>query len=124
MHGEEGRFGVGSRSQGKGGQPVFDEAELRRMSPKERAKLMQALACLDMPRLANAVSSRRLRLFLIVTIVCCVGLAAWIGVLAVTLPRFYRAGDWRRAWGGFDLAELAAFAATAWAAWRGREVRS
>src|SRR3984885_2363821 len=92
------------------------------MSPKERARLMQALACLDMPRPANAGSPRRRRLFLIVTIVCCVGLAAWIGVLAVTLPRFYRAGDWRGAWVGFDLAELAAFAATAWAAWRGRQV--
>jgi hypothetical protein len=101
---------------------VFDEAELRQMSPRERAKLMQALAVLDMPRLANAGSNRRRRLFLIATIVCCVVLAAWIGVLAVTLPPFYRAGDWRGAWVGFDLAELAAFAATAWAAWRGRQV--
>ena len=101
---------------------MFDEAELRRMSPKERAKLMQALAVLDMPRLANAGSPRRRRLFLIATIVCCVVLAAWIGVLAVSLPRFYRAGDWRGAWVGFDLAELFAFAATAWAAWRGRQV--
>jgi hypothetical protein len=92
---------------------VFDEAELRRMSPKERARLMQALACLDMPRLATPGSPRRRRWFLIGTIVCCVGLAAWIGVLAVTLPRFYRAGDWRGAWVGFDLAELIAFAATA-----------
>ena len=65
---------------------------------------------------------RRRRLFLLGTIVCCVVLAAWIGVLAVTLPQVYRAGDWRGAWVGFDLAELAAFAATAWAAWRGRQV--
>ncbi len=101
---------------------MFDEAELRRMSPKERAKLMQMLAVMDMPQLANAGSQRRRRWFLIVTIVCCVALAAWIGVLAVSLPRFYRAGDWRGAWVGFDLAELAAFAATAWAAWRGRQV--
>jgi hypothetical protein len=101
---------------------LFDEAELRRMSPKERARLMQVLACLDMPRLATAGNPRRRRLFLIGTIVCCVGLAAWIGILAVTLPRFYRAGAWRGAWVGFDLAELAAFIATAWAAWRGRQV--
>jgi hypothetical protein len=100
---------------------VFDEAELRQMSPRERAKLMQALAVLDMPRLANAGNNQRRRWFLISTIACCVILAAWIGVLAVTLPRFYRAGDWRGAWVGFDLAELAAFAATAWAAWRGRQ---
>jgi hypothetical protein len=101
---------------------LFDEAELKRMSPKERARLMQALAVLDMPRLMPAGSQRRRRWFLIVTIVCCVVLAAWIGVLAVTLPRYYRSGDWRGAWVGFDLAELAAFAATAWAAWRGRQV--
>jgi hypothetical protein len=101
---------------------LFDEAELKRMSPKERARLMQALAVLDMPRLMPAGSHRRRRWFLIATIVCCVVLAAWIGVLAVTLPRYYRSGDWRGAWVGFDLAELAAFAATAWAAWRGRQI--
>jgi hypothetical protein len=101
---------------------VFDEDELRRMSPKERAKLRQVLAVLDMPQLAAPGHLRRRRLFLLGTIVCCVALAAWIGVLAVTLPRYYRAGGWRGAWVGFDLAELAAFAATAWAAWRGRQV--
>ena len=100
---------------------MFDEAELRRMSPKERAKLMQALAVIDMPRLSSPGSTRRRRLFLLGTIACCVVLAVWIGVLAVTLPRYYRAGGWRGAWVGFDAAELAAFAATAWAAWRGRQ---
>ena len=53
---------------------------------------------------------------------CCVALACWIGVLAVQLPRYYRAGDWRGAWVGFDLALLATFAVTAWAAWRRRQV--
>jgi hypothetical protein len=101
---------------------VFDEAELKRMSPKERARLMRMLAAMDMPRLANRGNPRRRKLFLLGTIVCCVVLAAWIGVLAVTLPRYYRAGDWRGAWVGFDLAELAAFVATAWAAWRGRQL--
>jgi hypothetical protein len=106
----------------EGGQPVFDEAELRRMTAKERAKLMRVLAAMDMPRLMPGGSHRRRRFFLLGTIACCLVLAAWIGVLAVTLPRFYRSGDWRGAWVGFDLAELIAFAATAWAAWRGRQV--
>ena len=101
---------------------MFDEAELRRMTPGERARLMQALAVLDMPRLSSPGSARRRKLFLLGTIVCCAALAAWIGVLAVTLPHYYRAGDWRGAWVGFDLALLAAFATTAWAAWRGRQV--
>jgi hypothetical protein len=101
---------------------VFDEAELKRMSPRERARLMHALAVLDMPRLSSPGSTRRRKLFLLGTIVCCVLLAAQIGVLAVTLPRYYRTGDWHGAWVGFDLALLATFAATAWAAWRGRQV--
>jgi len=101
---------------------VFDEAELRRMSPKERARLMQALAVLDMPRLSSPGSTRRRKLFLLGTIVCCVLLAAQIGVLAVTLPRYYRTGDWHGAWVGFDVALLVTFAVTAWAAWRGRQV--
>lgn len=101
---------------------MFDEAELRRMSPRERARLMQMLALIDMPRLSSSGSTRRRKWFLAGTIVCCVVLAVWIGVLAVTLPRYYRAGGWRGAWVGFDLAELAAFAAAAWAAWRGRQV--
>ena len=115
--------GAGPRRLGAGkGKPVFDEAELRRMSPKERARLMRMLAAIDVPRMANRGNPQRRRLFLIGTIVCCVILAAWIGVLAVTLPRYYRAGDWRGAWVGFDLAELATFVATAWAAWRGRQL--
>ena len=101
---------------------MFDEADLKRLSAKERARLMQALSVLDMPSMANPGNRRRRRLFLVGTIVCCVVLAAWIGLLAVTLPRYYRAGDWRGAWVGFDLAELVTFAVTAWAAWRGRQV--
>jgi hypothetical protein len=106
----------------EGGRPVFDEAELRRMSPRERAKLMRLLAAMDMPRTASPGSATRRRLFLLGTIVCCLVLAAWIGVLIVTLPRYYRAGDWRGAWVGFDIAELITFVATAWAAWRGRQL--
>ena len=101
---------------------MFDQAELRRMSPRERARLMQMLALIDMPRLSSPGSTRRRKWFLAGTIVCCVALAAQIGVLAVTLPRYYRTGDWHGAWVGFDVALLAAFAATAWAAWRGRQV--
>jgi hypothetical protein len=53
---------------------------------------------------------------------CCVVLAAWIAVLALTLPRYYRAGGWRGAWVGFDIALLATFALTGWAAWRRRQL--
>jgi hypothetical protein len=40
----------------------------------------------------------------------------------LTLPKHYTADHWRGAWVGFDIALLAAFAGTAWAAWRERQV--
>jgi hypothetical protein len=101
---------------------VVDEAELRRMTENERARLMRLLVAMDVASLTTAGSARRRRLFLLGTIMCCLVLAAWIGVLAVTLPAYYRAGGWRGAWVGFDVAELIAFGVTAWAAWRGRQI--
>jgi hypothetical protein len=106
----------------EGGRPVIDEAECRRMSRRERAKLMHTLAAMDTPRLSSPGSKRRRQLFLIGLIVCCVVLAVQIGVLAWTLPRYYRTGNWRGAWVGFDVALFCTFAVTAWAAWRGRQL--
>jgi len=101
---------------------VINETELRRMSRRERARLMHSLAALDTPRLSSPGIKRRRQLFLIGLIVCCVVLAVQIGVLAWTLPRYYRTGNWRGAWVGFDVALFCTFAVTAWAAWRGRQL--
>lgn len=101
---------------------MVDEEELRRMTPQERQRLRQLLATLDeQDRRPGQVERRRLILLAVIA-VCCIGLAIWIGVLATTLPRYYRSGGWRGAWVGFDLAELAAFIATGWAAWRRRQI--
>ena len=64
----------------------------------------------------------RRRLSLLIVIGGCVVLAGWIAVLMLTLPRHYTAAHWRGAWVGFDFALLAAFAATAWASLRERQV--
>jgi hypothetical protein len=102
---------------------VIDEAELRRMSPGERRELARALAKLELPHpMQDPVQIRRRRLGLIVMTSICLILAAWIGILAVTLPKSYTAHHWRAAWIGLDIAELASFAGTAWAAWRERQV--
>jgi hypothetical protein len=102
---------------------VFDEERLRELGRAERLRLIRALVALESPDpAADRVVRRRRAVALAALLVCCVILAAWIGVLAVTLPRYYRSGAWRGAWVGFDLAELAAFAATGWAAWRRRQV--
>lgn len=100
--------------------------ELRRMSPQQRAELSRALAALDdqVPSGAADLPAGPVRraIALVVIIGGCLGLAAWIGVLAVTLPRYYHTGGWRGAWVGFDVFELVTFAVTAWAAWKHRQV--
>ena len=102
---------------------MIDDSELGRMSPEERARLARALAALGAPAFAEDRWSRyRRRLVIAFMIVCMIALAVWIGVLEVTLPRDFRAGGWRAAWVGFDIGLLLVFGATAWAAWRRRQV--
>jgi hypothetical protein len=93
------------------------------MSPEERRQLARALAAIDEPHLLDdpRLVTRR-RVALLIFMGCCVVLAGWIVVLMLTLPKHYTATHWRGAWVGFDIALLAAFAATAWAAWRERQV--
>lgn len=93
------------------------------MSPEERRRLARALAAIDEPHLLDdpRFLSRR-RIALLAFMGCCLVLAGWIVVLMLSLPKHYTASHWRGAWVGFDIALLAAFAATAWAAWRERQV--
>jgi hypothetical protein len=112
---------------------VIDKAELRRMSQAERRELASLLAELDEPdpgvpqRRAGPFQldpglRRERRLALLVSAGCCVVLAAWIVVLAATLPHRFDAHHWRAVWVNFDVFLLAAFAATAWALWRERQI--
>lgn len=104
---------------------MLDEAELRSMTREQRDRLARALAVMDerpLLLLPDHNSHRRRRIVIAMSVACCVVLAAWIGVLAVTLPAAYRAGGWRGAWVGFDVALLAAFASVAWTAWRGKQL--
>lgn len=102
---------------------MFDESDLRQMTPEERARLARALARLNAQGLApTPISQRRRRLLIAACLAGMVLLAVWIGVLEVKLPRDYRAGGWRAAWVGFDVGLLLVFAATAWAAWRRRQI--
>ncbi|HTA00725.1 MAG TPA: hypothetical protein VK802_10120 [Streptosporangiaceae bacterium] len=101
---------------------MYDRDELRRMTPQQRLELRRALADIDSEAMAIRSRDRRRAIILAVIVVCCIVLAAWTGVLATTLPRYYRSGGWRGAWVGFDIALLAAFAATGWASWRRRQI--
>jgi hypothetical protein len=102
---------------------VLDESDLQQMAPEERAQLARALARLNARSLApTPISQRRRRVVIVASLAGVLLLSIWIAVLAVKLPRDYRAGGWRAAWVGFDVALLLVFAATAWAAWRRRQV--
>jgi len=65
---------------------------------------------------------RERRLALAVSTAACIILAGWIVLLAATLPHHFSAHHWRAVWVNFDVFLLAAFAATAWAIWRQRQV--
>jgi hypothetical protein len=102
---------------------VITEAELRQMTPEERRQLARTLAAIDRRHpLIDPRLRRRRRFGLLFMTACCLALAAWIAILILTLPMRYTSHDWRGVWVGLDLAELAGFAATAWAAWHQRQV--
>jgi hypothetical protein len=107
------------------------------MSQDERRRLARVLAELDgpdedgaardprtavNPYLTDPKLRRQRRLALLVSAACCVILAVWIVVLAATLPRHFDAHHWRAVWVNFDVFLFAAFAVTAWAIWRERQV--
>jgi hypothetical protein len=102
---------------------VITEAELREMTLEEPRQLARTLAAIDRRHpLIDPRLRRRRRFGLLFMTACCVALAAWIAILILTLPMRYTSHDWRGVWVGLDLAELAGFAATAWAAWHQRQV--
>ena len=106
------------------------------MSQAERRRLARVLAELDgpgddgpedpdtlaNPYLADPKLRRQRQLALFVSAACCVILTCWIVVLAATLPRHFDAHHWRAVWVNFDVFLFAAFAVTAWAIWRERQV--
>ena len=108
---------------------VVDKAELLRMSQAERQDLAHLLAELDKPGpdpvnpyLTDPKLRRERRVALVILTGCCVILVGWIMVLQSTLPRHFDAHHWRGVWVSFDVLLLAAFAATAWAIWRERQI--
>jgi hypothetical protein len=100
----------------------FDARKLRSLSEDERRHLLRELVHTGPHPPVKPGTSWKWDLLLVLIIGGCIVLAAWIGYLAVSLPSYYRAGSWRGAWVGFDIALLGAFAATGWAAWRRKQI--
>lgn len=100
----------------------YDPQALRNLSAAERQELLRELVEIERESGPRPGTSWKWDALLVAITLTCVGLAAWIGYLAVILPHFYRTGSWRGAWVGFDVGELVAFAAVGWAAWRRRQI--
>jgi hypothetical protein len=102
---------------------VINEADLRAMSPGERRQVARCLATIDYPHpIMGLYVARGRRVGSLLSIISCLILVGWIIVLVLTLHRSFHATHWRGAWVGFDIILLAAFAATGWAFWRGRQI--
>jgi len=53
---------------------------------------------------------------------CCIGLAAWIAILLLTLPMRYTSHDWKGVWVGLTSPSWPASPRPPWAAWNQRQV--
>jgi hypothetical protein len=102
--------------------PVRSEADVSALSEEDRASLAHWLTDAMSRAAPGQVARMRRRVMLLVMTGAAVGLVPWIGVLSSTLPSRHDSDQWRLAWTGFDSALVLAFAATAWAGWRNRQV--
>jgi len=90
--------------------------------PATAAKTAKPAMAAPDPYRIDPFLRRERGLALLLAAACCVILAGWIVVLAATLPHRFDAHHWRAVWVNFDVFLLAAFAVTAWAIWRQRQV--
>ncbi len=102
--------------------PVESLADVIALPDRDRIQLAAWLADCDRPVSFPPAARRRRRLVLASSVLATAVLIPWIWVLSVTLPNHYQSGGWRLAWVGFDLALLAALAATTWFGLRTRQV--
>ena len=92
---------------------VTTRSDAASLSLDERDRLARWIAALESPAVPTGARRRRREVLTIAT-VGALALVPWITFLSVTLPQRYATSGWRAAWVGFDVALIAALAATAW----------
>lgn len=101
--------------------PIASAIDVEALSSHDRSLLARWLAhstqCDDI-----VLSRARRRVGLAMSVGGAVLLVPWIAQLATTLPDHHSAHQWRLAWSGFDVALTLAFAFTAFAGWRRRQI--
>jgi hypothetical protein len=102
---------------------MLSDSEIASLTHEQRIDLTHRLAAFNEGLVRDTDESRRRRRRIIdLLVITCLGLIPWIVLLGLTLPARYSANHWTLAWVGFDVALLCALAATAWAAWRRRQI--
>jgi len=106
----------------EGQAPVPTREEVRGWSAEQRATVARLLADSGDHAPQTLRSPGRRRLVLAVGGGGVLVLLPWLVFLSATLPATSDGGAWRIAWVGFDVALVAAFAATVLTVWRRRQV--
>lgn len=99
---------------------VTTRSDAASLSLDERDRLARWIAALESPAVPPGARRRRREILTIATLGALV-LLPWIAFLSITLPQRYATAGWRAAWVGFDVALVAALAATAWFTLRRRQ---
>ena len=100
---------------------VATRSDAASLSVDERDRLARWISALESPAMPPRARRRRREILTIATVGALV-LLPWIAYLSVTLPQRYATSGWRAAWVGFDVALVAALAATAWCTLKRRQV--
>jgi hypothetical protein len=101
---------------------AYTRAEVLAMSDQERAELCEVLTSLGVPVAPTSQRERRRLILAGATLTAAAVLTAWVVGLLVTLPQREVVEQWRLAWVGLDVAEIAGFAVTGWSALRRRQL--
>jgi len=102
-------------------QVVTTRGDIVALPRDDRHRLARWIA--DVERPAAPLPGARRRRFEVLTVatVGVVVLVPWIIYLTMSLPQQHSSGGWRLAWVGFDVALVAALAATAWCTLKRRQ---
>lgn len=102
---------------------MLSDDEIAALTFEERRDLMQRLEGRPTvpDRLARRLHTVR-RVRLVMMTASALTLVPWTIYLAFALPPVYEAHNWRLAWVGFDVILMTSMAATAWLAWRMRQL--
>ncbi|MFJ9366933.1 hypothetical protein ACIRRA_21250 [Nocardia sp. NPDC101769] len=93
---------------------MIDDAALRAMSAEQRREIRRRITDIDGVEPGMTLERSRYRIGQVAYSVIPLAMAAWIALLATTLPDRYQADQWRVTWVGFDIVLTVLLVAMGW----------